>query len=211
MLFATPVVLTGSHWDSPNDDPHVQEGNVRAELNGKRPTCCPLFSSVDKVRGCQFSSMLINLALYWMWSWWLMAYYPGEAAPLSDFRRFLVEPVISGWYSHANKLFKVVSCEIICLLNGFTLSHYMNDSDLWFQHNEEISLHLLCMPMTFTFLMSSLLIRYHDGCKLFPLNERKVHIQLKYQNTYNKSSWSKSFTVYPQTNHYSDQTLPVFM
>ena len=37
----------------------------------------PLFSSVDKDWRCQFSSELINLALYWIWSWWLMPYYRG--------------------------------------------------------------------------------------------------------------------------------------
>lgn len=65
----------------------------------KGPTCCPLFSSVDKDWRCQFSSVLINLALYWIWSWWLMAYYPG---PLIKTFRFQLFP---GWTRYSWVLF----------------------------------------------------------------------------------------------------------
>lgn len=38
----------------------------------------PYFPQWSWIGPCQFFSMLINLALYWIWYWWLMDYYPGK-------------------------------------------------------------------------------------------------------------------------------------
>lgn len=65
LLLATPVVLTGSRWDFVNYDLRAQERNAGTGLNGGKLSCYSLFSSVDKDRGAQLSSMLINLTLYW--------------------------------------------------------------------------------------------------------------------------------------------------
>lgn len=66
------------------------------ELNwmNKGLPVAPYFPRWIRTGGCRFPSALINLALYWMWSWWLMAYYPGKVVLLIKTLRFHIFP---GW------------------------------------------------------------------------------------------------------------------
>lgn len=74
LLFATPVVHTGSNWDSPNYDLHVSGMQEQSSMD-KGLTVAPYFAQWIRTRAVSFP-LLINLSLYWIWSWWLMAYYP---------------------------------------------------------------------------------------------------------------------------------------
>lgn len=63
----------------------------------------PYFPPWIRTGGCRFSSALINLALYWMWSWWLMAYYPGKVVLLIKTFRF---HIFSGWTWYSWPVFR---------------------------------------------------------------------------------------------------------